>query len=100
MISVLSNNGHASRVPETWIAALQKAESYGLFDRTSNAPQPFDIGEKVKISEGPFAGQSAIVQEFLARLRSGDAGRRVKVLVEMLGRLSTVELPMHELEKL
>lgn len=53
-----------------------------------------EIGETVQVKEGPFENFSAIVEEI-----DKDKGK-VKVLVNMFGRETPLELDFHQIEKL
>lgn len=93
-----SQNELPSRVPDAWIDALRRAEHAGAFDRRPDA-SPFKIGEMVRIAEGPFTGLHARIEQLIAKLKSATATKRVKVLMDFLGRSSTFELPVSAIEK-
>jgi transcription antitermination factor NusG len=96
---LLANNGVPSRLPMAWMVELMKMESCGVFDRTCREPNGFAIGEVVRMSEGPFAGMSATIQAFAAKMKSATAKKRVKVLMDFLGRQVTMDVDVCELEK-
>lgn len=100
IVDVLTNNDIPSRVPATWVEALRKAEAYGVFDRTHNAPQPFEINEVVRVSDGPFSGHNVLIAEFIAKLKSTTAKKRVRVLMDFMGRQTPMEFDVCDLEKL
>lgn len=100
IVDVMRNNGEPSYVPSAQIAALRKAEEVGMFDLTAVNASKFEVGELVRISEGPFSGFNATIVEFMAKLRSATAKKRAKVLVDFMGRMTSTDLALTELEKL
>lgn len=87
-------------VPTSAIEAMRKAEEVGCFDRTTPWSTAFSIGEQVRVSDGVFSGFNAIIEEFVAKMRSATASKRAKVLVDFMGRLTSTEIDLTALEKL
>src|SRR5690349_21208616 len=77
--------GIPSYVPTAWIDAMRKAQDMGIFDRTSALPEGFKVGDSVSIGEGPFAGFTAEIQGFIAKMRSARSRKLAKLLVLFLG---------------
>lgn len=100
VLDILRNNNNPSRVPDAWIIAMRKAELYGEFDKTPESPNPFKKGETIRISEGPFSGFHALIEEFIAKLRSSTANKRARVAVDFFGRVMRLELPVCDLERI
>lgn len=91
---------YVSHIRPEWITAVQKMQECGVFDRTSPLPDRFKVGELVRIDAGPLAGLNATIQTFVAKMRSATARKRAKLLVQFMGRMSTIEMDVTALEKL
>lgn len=85
---LLTNNDMPMRVPDRVIAEIRRAEANGAFDKAATLGQ----GEDVRVPEGPFMGM-------LGKVQSASPGKRVKVLLEMLGRQVITDFGLAELER-
>lgn len=92
--------GIPSYVPASVVEDLRKLQDSGAFDRTTARPDGYEIGETVRISEGPFAGLNADIAAFVAKMRSATASKRAKLLVQFMGRMCSTEMDVTALEKL
>ena len=100
VMGLLYEGSEPGRVPTAWVEATRHAESWGIFDRTKVAPNGFKVGDHVRLADGPFAGHHALIQEFIAKLKSATARKRARVLVSFMGRMASIELPVESLERL
>lgn len=69
----------------------------GRLDSGSDAPQvtiEFERGESVRVTQGPFANFNGVVDEVL------EGRNKVKVMVSIFGRATSVELDYGQVEKL
>lgn len=92
LIGVVRFDGRPARVPDELIAHIrQRVER--IAEVGSPALLDLQQGDTVRILEGPFKDLEAVFQGTL------DGKGRVRVLLEVLGRLSRVELPADQIAK-
>ena len=87
----LGTTGTPARVSDKEIDKI-----LGNIKEGSLVPEPtisFDIGEQVKVCEGPFASFSGLVEEV------DEEKSRLKVSVSIFGRPTPVDLGFNEVEK-
>ena len=63
-------------------------------EKTFRPKQSFNVGETVKVTEGPFSGFSGVIEEI-----NSEKGR-IKVSVEIFGRPTPVEIEFSQVEKI
>lgn len=79
------------------IDAIREAEAEGKFNRTlkdrprPKGQNPYKVGDKAKVIDGPFAG-------FVAQVVQLNGADRAKLLVNIFGRMTPAEVPVKELE--
>ena len=87
----LGGTGTPARVSEKEIDKI-----LGNIKEGSLAPEPsltFDVGEQVKVCEGPFASFSGLVEEV------DEEKSKLKVSVSIFGRPTPIELEYNQVEK-
>lgn len=74
------------------------SQMLGTIDELAQMPEdvniPFEVGESVKVSDGPFSGFDAIIEEV------NNEKKKLKVMVKIFGRKTPVELGFNQVEKL
>ena len=88
----LGGRGRPSPISDAEAARIMRQVQEGI-----ERPKPsitFEVGEQVRVSDGPFASFNGTVEEV------DDARSRVKVAVSIFGRASPVELEFGQVEKL
>ena len=70
----------------------------GTVDKIQDVPEeiliPFEIGESVKVTDGPFNGFDAVIEEI------NNEKKKLKVMVKIFGRKTPLELGFMQVEKL
>ena len=69
----------------------------GTVDEMLDIPEevviPYEVGETVKVTEGPFSGFSAVIEEV------NNEKKKLKVMVKIFGRKTPLELGFMQVEK-
>jgi transcriptional antiterminator NusG len=68
-----------------------------MLDDEEDAPKPivhFDLGEEVRLTEGPYAAMRGVVDEI------NEARAKIRVTINIFGRPVSTELGFHQVEKL
>jgi transcriptional antiterminator NusG len=87
----LGGRGRPSPITENEAARIMRQVQEGI-----ERPKPsvtFEVGEQVKVADGPFASFSGIVSEV------DEARARLKIDVSIFGRATTVDLEYGQVEK-
>ncbi len=70
----------------------------GTVDEIQDIPEdvvfPYEVGESVKVTDGPFSGFDAIIEQVSAEKK------KLKVMVKIFGRKTPLELGFMQVEKL
>ncbi len=76
-------------VPDAVVHYLQQAEA-AQGSLSGEESWPFQVGDKVAVLEGPFAGLTAVFE-------GAQPQARAMILIELLGRKNAVEVPINAL---
>jgi len=91
--NVVKFGGCPATVPDELVSAIRERlaslDEAGYFDR----PAPYQPGERVHIKSGPLAGMDALFDRQLSQRG------RVRVFLDMLGRLTACDIEQECLEK-
>ena len=87
----LGSTGNPSPVSNNEVDKIMKQIEEGVVQTDQGSL--YDIGEKVKVIDGPFASFNGSVEEI------DDEKRRMKVSVLIFGRATPVDLEFHQVEK-
>ena len=86
---LLTNNGAPTEVAASVVSALKAQETDGIVPVATLAA--FVCGEKVRVTEGIFAGQIAVFEKMTDR-------DRVQLLLNLLGREMEIAVPFYAVE--
>lgn len=89
-------------VLDGFVEALRKLEVNGVIPgKVTLRMIAYEVGEHIRIKEGPFAHFSGIVQQLPdGPVEELDEASRLKVLVALFGRSNVVEMALGDIEKL
>lgn len=91
------NDSRSSNKPMP-LRPSEVSQMLGTIDELAEIPEDvlvsFEVGESVKVSDGPFSGFDAVVEEV------NNEKKKLKVMVKIFGRKTPVELGFTQVEKL
>lgn len=80
------------------LTPAEVSQMLGNMDELAEIPDeaiiPFEIGENVKVTDGPFSGFDAVIEEV------NNDKKKLKVMVKIFGRKTPLELGFMQVEKL
>ena len=94
--NVLGFLGESNSNP-TPLRPAEVSRILGTVDELQDVPEemiiPYNVGESVKVTEGPFSGFSAVIEEV------NNEKKKMKVMVKIFGRKTPLELGFMQVEK-
>ncbi len=94
--NVLGFLGESNANP-TPLRPAEVSRILGTVDELQDIPEemivPYNVGESVKVTEGPFSGFSAVIEEV------NNEKKKMKVMVKIFGRKTPLELGFMQVEK-
>ena len=91
------NDSRSSNKPMP-LRPAEVSQMLGTIDEMAEIPEdvfiPFEVGESIKVSDGPFSGFDAVIEEV------NNEKKKLKVMVKIFGRKTPVELGFTQVEKL
>lgn len=108
---LICGGGLPVMVPDALIGSLKASEVCGIIPGKTRAKVIFGIGEQVRITDGPFIGfkgdfegvvKGEVIDSDLNKvaLEDIDGATRIRVLIDLLGRMVPVALEITQIEKL
>jgi transcriptional antiterminator NusG len=88
-------------VPAELVEQIEASMIDGAVPASTTVSQLFDVGELVRVADGPFASFNAVIEAMPNRaIGDLDESDRVRLLVDIFGRPTRVDLEMGQIEKL
>lgn len=97
---LICKDGQPVYMPDGIIASIKRRENNGVIPGKDSVRAVFGIGEKVIVTDGPFASFPGIVEEGLdVPIEDLAPNMRIKVAVDIFGRATPVELEHWQVSK-
>jgi transcriptional antiterminator NusG len=97
---LICKEGQPVYMPDEVILSIKKRENNGVIPGKDNMRAVFGVGEKVMVTNGPFASFPGIVEEGLdVPIEKLAPNMRIKVAVDIFGRATPVELEYWQVAK-
>ena len=90
---LICKDGMPVYMPDSVIASIRQRENNGVIPGRDSVRAVFGVGEKVIVTDGPFASFPGIVEQGLdVAIENLAPSMRIKVAVDIFGRATPVEL--------